>query len=149
MRKVVVFPDPFGPRKPVTLPGWTSNDRLSSAQLAGKHGLEAGRHAATPLAYVLAVLICAPFSTHRKWPLSSLAVCLAALLVYSVGRYTAYPGLSIFALIFGISLHSSRRLALVTVIASAVALTVALGVQPPAVRSLSTWVESELGVVAA
>jgi len=118
-------------------------------QLAGAHRLQAGQHPATPLAYVLAVLICAPFGTHRKWPLPSLAVCLAALLVYSVGRYTAYPGLSIFALTFGISLHSSRRVALVTVIASAVALTVALGVQPPAVRSLSTWVESELGVVVA
>jgi signal transduction histidine kinase len=120
-----------------------------AAQLAGAHRLEAGQHPATPLAYLLAVLICAPFLTHRKWPLPSLAVCLAALLVYSVGRYTAYPGLSIFALTFGITLHSSRRLALVTVIASAVALTVALGVQPPAVRSLSTWIDSELGVVVA
>ena len=29
---VVVFPAPFGPRKPVTLPGWTSNDRSSTAR---------------------------------------------------------------------------------------------------------------------
>lgn len=26
---VVDFPDPFGPRKPVTVPGLTSNERLS------------------------------------------------------------------------------------------------------------------------
>src|SRR4051812_33991224 len=31
MRSVVVFPAPFGPRKPVTRPGSTTNDRLSTA----------------------------------------------------------------------------------------------------------------------
>src|SRR5689334_5902267 len=31
IRKVVVLPAPFGPRKPVTRPGSTSNDRLSTA----------------------------------------------------------------------------------------------------------------------
>src|SRR5690606_41383861 len=31
MRSVVVLPAPFGPRKPVTLPGSTTNDRLSTA----------------------------------------------------------------------------------------------------------------------
>src|SRR5215475_13390445 len=31
MRKVVVFPAPLGPRKPVTRPGSTTNDRLSTA----------------------------------------------------------------------------------------------------------------------
>ena len=30
--RVVVFPAPFGPRKPVTLPGWTSKDRSSTAR---------------------------------------------------------------------------------------------------------------------
>ena len=32
MRRVVVFPDPLGPRKPVTRPGSTVNDRLSTAR---------------------------------------------------------------------------------------------------------------------
>src|SRR5438552_18338949 len=31
MRSVVVFPAPFGPRNPVTRPGCTVNDRLSTA----------------------------------------------------------------------------------------------------------------------
>src|SRR5262245_61142316 len=31
MRRVVVFPAPLGPRKPVTRPGSTTNDRLSTA----------------------------------------------------------------------------------------------------------------------
>ena len=31
MRRVVVFPAPFGPRKPVTAPGWISKERSSTA----------------------------------------------------------------------------------------------------------------------
>src|SRR6185295_1563515 len=31
IRSVVVLPAPFGPRNPVTRPGWTWNDRLSTA----------------------------------------------------------------------------------------------------------------------
>ena len=31
MRMVVDLPDPLGPRKPVTVPGRTSNDRSSTA----------------------------------------------------------------------------------------------------------------------
>lgn len=31
MRMVVDLPDPFGPRKPVTEPGWTSKVSLSTA----------------------------------------------------------------------------------------------------------------------
>ena len=30
-RMVVLFPEPFGPRKPVTRPGWTSKLRLPTA----------------------------------------------------------------------------------------------------------------------
>jgi signal transduction histidine kinase len=111
--------------------------------------VKAGLHPTTPLAYVLAVLLCAPFATHRKFPRSSLAISLAALVLYAAGRYTAYPGVPVFALTYGIALHSSRRMALVTVIASAAAMTLALGLQAPPVRSLSVWVESELGIVVA
>jgi hypothetical protein len=32
MRSVVVFPDPFGPKNPVTRPGSTSKDRSSTAK---------------------------------------------------------------------------------------------------------------------
>src|SRR5690242_2774174 len=34
IRMVVDLPAPLGPRKPVTLPGFTSNDRLSTATVA-------------------------------------------------------------------------------------------------------------------
>src|ERR1700733_4958522 len=36
MRRVVVLPDPLGPRKPVTRPGATVNDRLSTASTGPK-----------------------------------------------------------------------------------------------------------------
>ena len=36
MRKVVVLPEPFGPRKPVTRPGSTVNDRSSTARTGPK-----------------------------------------------------------------------------------------------------------------
>src|SRR5271155_2110978 len=36
MRRVVVLPDPLGPRKPVTRPGSTVNDRLSTASTGPK-----------------------------------------------------------------------------------------------------------------
>ena len=39
----------------------------------------AGQDPTTPLAWILAVLIVAPILTHRRFPLASLAVCLAAL----------------------------------------------------------------------
>jgi signal transduction histidine kinase len=117
--------------------------------LLASQRVKAGEHPTTGLAYLLAVLMCGPFATHRKFPRSSLAIALAALVLYAAGRYTAYPGVPVFVLTYGITLHSSRRLALVTVIAAAAAMTVALGLQAPQVRSGSTWVESELGIVVA
>jgi hypothetical protein len=44
-----------------------------------------GQQATTPIAYLLLVLIAAPLVTHRRWPLPSLAVCLAALLITDDG----------------------------------------------------------------
>jgi len=111
--------------------------------------LQAGTRPTTPVAYLLAVLLTGPFVTHRKFPRTSLAICLTALILYAAGHFVAYPGLPVVALTFGISLHSSRRFALVTVIAAAAAMTLALGLQSPAVRSEGTWIESELGIVVA
>ena len=118
-------------------------------QLAGQQTLKPGQHAATPLAYVLVVLIAAPLVTHRKWPLPSLAVCLGALLLYAAGQYTAYPGIVLFAMCFGISLHSNRRVALITVIACAAAMAWSLALQPGSVSSDASWIESELGILVA
>jgi len=121
---------------------------LMTALLATQR-VQAGERPTTPAAYVLSVLLTAPLVTHRKFPRTSLAVCLAALILYAAGHFVAYPGLPVIALTFGISLHGNRRLALVTVIAAAAAMTLALALQSPAVRSESTWIESELGIVVA
>ena len=109
----------------------------------------AGQGPTTPLAWLLAVLIVAPILTHRRFPLASLAVCLAALVAYAAGRYVAYPGLAVFVLTFDIALHSRRRVALVALVAPAVAITVSLALQSAQVAATTTWIESELGVAVA
>ena len=115
-------------------------------QLALKTRLVEGQHAATPQAYLLSVLMVAPLVTHRKWPLPSLAVCLAALLLYAPGRYAAYPGVVLFAMVYLITLHGTRRQSLIALISCAAAMAVAIGLQPGAVGAYSTWVSSELGI---
>ena len=123
------------------------------AFMVGQLALQArplpGQQASTPIAYVLVVLIAAPLVTHRKWPLPSLAVCLAALLLYAPGRYYAYPGIVLFAMVFGITLHGTRRQSLIALISCAAAMAVAIGLQPGVVGSYTTWVESELGIAIA
>jgi signal transduction histidine kinase len=132
---------------------WAIDGAVAAALLAfmvGQLALQEkpvpGQQATTPIAYVLVVLIAAPLVTHRKWPLPSLAVCLAALLLYAPGRYYAYPGLVLFAMVFGITLHGTRRQALIALISCAAAMAVAVGLQPGPVGSYVTWVESELGI---
>jgi signal transduction histidine kinase len=122
---------------------------LMAAQFIGTTDLKAGQNPTTPLAWVLAVLIVAPVLTHRRFPLASLAVCLTAVVIYAFGRYVAYPGLAVFVLTFDISLHSTRRRALVALFASAAALALSVGLQPHSVVTTATWVESELGIVIA
>src|SRR5215831_10130939 len=105
---------------------------LMVVQLALQAKPVPGQQATTPIAYFLVVLIAAPLVTHRKWPLPSLAVCLAALLLYALGRYYAYPGIVLFAMV-----------------SCAAAMAVAIGWQPGVVGSYVTWVESELGIAVA
>ena len=109
----------------------------------------AGQHPTTVLTWLLAVLIVAPILTHRRFPLASVAVCLAAIAVYATGRYVAYPGLAIFVLTFDIALHSKERMALATLVASAVVIWVSVSLQPGAVAVLGTYIESELGILVA
>jgi signal transduction histidine kinase len=122
---------------------------LMVSQLALQEKPVAGQQPTMPLAYLLVVLIAAPLVTHRRWPLPSLAVCLAALLLYAPGRYYAYPGLVLFAMVFGITLHGTRRQALIALISCAAAMAVAVSLQPGVVGSYVTWVESELGIAVA
>ncbi len=122
---------------------------LMAGQFIGTRHLLAGQHPTTVLTWLLAVLICAPILTHRRFPRASVAVCLAAVALYSVGHYVAYPGLAIFVLNFDIALHTRGRVAVATLFASAVVIGVAVDLQPDRVAILATYVESELGVLVA
>jgi len=122
---------------------------LMAAQFIGTGHLLAGQHPTTVLAWLLAVLICAPILTHRRFPVASVAVCLTAVVVYATGHYVAYPGLAIFVLNFDIALHTRERVAVATLFASVVVIGVAVDLQPDKVAILATYVESELGVLVA
>ena len=87
--------------------------------------LVAGQRPSDIWAYLLAVALCVPFVFHRRFPVAAITVACCALVLYAVGRYNAYPGLPIFVLVAGISLHSTRRRALLAAGLAAVALSVA------------------------
>jgi signal transduction histidine kinase len=80
---------------------------------------------------------------------AAITVACCALVLYAVGRYNAYPGLPIFVLVAGVSLHSTRRRALLAAGLAAVALSVAVWLQPERVATASTWVASLLAVAVA
>jgi hypothetical protein len=59
---------------------------LMAGQFIGTRHLLPGQHPTTVLPGLLAVLICGPILTHRRFPRASVAVCLAAVALYSIGR---------------------------------------------------------------
>jgi signal transduction histidine kinase len=122
---------------------------LMAVQFIFTEHLKPGQHPTTPLTWLLAVVIVAPILTHRRFPLTSVAVCLTAVAVFAVGRYVAYPILTVFVLTFDIALHSRARVALAALIASAAVVTVSVSLQPSSVAVASTWIESELGILVA
>ena len=106
--------------------------------------LVAGQRPSDIWAYLLAVALCVPFVFHRRFPVAAITVACCALVLYAVGRYNAYPGLPIFVLVAGISLHSTRRKALLAAGLGAVALSVGVWLQPERVATASTWAASLL-----
>jgi signal transduction histidine kinase len=111
--------------------------------------LVAGQRPTDIWAYLLAIALCVPFVFHRRFPVAAITVACCALVLYAVGRYSAYPGLPIFVLVAGISLHSTRRKALLAAGLGAVALSVGVWLQPERVATASTWVASLLAVAVA
>ena len=122
---------------------------LMAAQFVDTRHLQTGQHPATVLTWLLAVLIVGPILTHRRFPLASVGVCLAAVAVYATGHYVAYPGLAVFVLTFDIALHRRERIALATLFASAAVIWVSVSLQPGTVAVAATYVESELGILVA
>ncbi len=111
--------------------------------------LHAGQRPSDVWAYLLVVALCVPFAFHRRYPVVAIAVTAGALILYAVGRYSAYPGLPMFVLVAGISLHSTRWRALLAAGLGAVAISVGVWLQPEGVATASTWVASLLAVAVA
>jgi signal transduction histidine kinase len=107
---------------------------------------EPGQHGGDAPAYLLAVALCVPYVFHRRYPMAVFSVVMASLVVFSLRHYAAFPGLSVFVLLFAIALHTDRRRALVTLVISLVAFSVALIAQPPGVADGSTWTSTLLAV---
>ena len=97
----------------------------------------------------LAGLIAAPVAIHRRLPVVAMLSSTAALLAYSLGRFTAFPGYTTFVLVFLVALHAGRRRALVVYLGGVAGLSVSLVLQPPAVATASSWISTVLTVTVA
>jgi len=110
--------------------------------VAGQRPVDAG-------AWLLGVLLAAPYAVHRRMPWVALAVTLGALVAFSMLRYAPYPGLPVFALLFGITLHGTRRHSVVALVATTLAFLVALATQPAGVVLVGDWTATLLATAVA
>ena len=121
---------------------------LMAAELLVKSPLP-DETATTWVAFAWAAAIALPIALHRRFPGGVLATVAAAVAGYSTGHYAAFPGYAVFVLVFLISLHSDRGRGLLAFVVLAVALGVALALQPAVTVTLSTWVSSLLALAVA
>jgi signal transduction histidine kinase len=121
---------------------------LMVASIAGK-APDAGQRGADALAYVLAVPLTLPFAAHRRRPTASLVGVLAAFGTYAIASYAVYPGISVFAMLFGIAAHSDRRRSIIALVMCVVAMVTALAIQPTGVATSADWTSSLLAVAVA
>ena len=101
------------------------------------------------VAFAWAVVIALPIALHRRFPGWVVPIVAAAVVGYSFGHYVAFPGYAVFVLVFLVSLHSGRGRGLLAFVVLAVALGVALGLQPAVTVTMSTWVSSLLALAVA
>lgn len=111
--------------------------------------VRAGQRPVDAWTWALGVLLTAPYAVHRRVPWVALAVTLGALLTFSLLNYAPYPGLSVFVLLFGITVHGRRRDSLVALAATVAAFVVALLAQPAGVVALSDVVSTMLATAVA
>jgi signal transduction histidine kinase len=111
--------------------------------------LTEGQSPTSPVAYVVTGLVAAPVVVHRRYPVLAMLLSTTALVGYSLGRFTAYPGYTTFVLVFLVALHADRRRALVVYLGGVVGLSVSLLLQPPAVATASSWISTVLTVTVA
>ncbi len=100
-------------------------------------------------AWVLGVLLTAPYALHRRLPSTSVAMSLTALLAFSLLHYAPYPGVSVFVLLFGIALHGRRRDSLLAFAATVAAFVVGLLAQPAGVVAVSDVISTLLATAVA
>jgi signal transduction histidine kinase len=111
--------------------------------LAGREPIH-GQRATDIGAYLLAFGINLPFVGHRRYPLIAVGVTLVSLLCYAALDYAVYPGLGVFVLLFGVTLHSPRRTSLIAFVACLVVFIVSLALQPSGVATTATWIATLL-----
>jgi signal transduction histidine kinase len=121
---------------------------LQVAAIAGASP-ETGQRAGDWLAYLLSLGLCLPYLVHRRRPMLAMGLVAASLLLYSLRQYAAYPGLSLFVLVFAIALHSTRRKAFLAMLLAMGAFAVALAVQPVGIATAATWTSTLLAVAVA
>ena len=121
---------------------------LMIASIAGK-APDAGQRGGDALAYVLAVPLTVPFAVHRRWPMPSLLVILGAFAIFAIASYAAYPGVSLFAILYGIAAHTDRRRSVIALGLCVVAMLAALATQPAGVVTSADWTSSLLAVAVA
>lgn len=110
---------------------------------------QAGQRDGDALAYALAVPLALPFAVHRRWPMASLVVTIGAFTGFAVAGYAAYPGLSLFAILFGIAAHTDRRRSTITLGVCIAAMIVALSIQPAHVVTSADRTSSVLAIAVA
>jgi len=121
---------------------------LMVASISGK-APHAGQREGDALVYILAVPLTVPYALHRRWPMASLALILGAFAAFAILQYAAYPGLSVFAILYGIAAHIDRRRSIIALIAGVVAMVTALATQPTGVVTSSDWTSSLLAIAVA
>jgi signal transduction histidine kinase len=100
-------------------------------------------------AWLLAAGLTLPFAIHRRAPWAALALTLGSLVAYSLLHYAPYPGISVFVLLFAITLHGTRKASVTAFGATIAAFLVALAAQPPGVVLPTDWVSTLLATAVA
>jgi signal transduction histidine kinase len=111
--------------------------------------LVTGQQANDAFSYLLLLVMTIPFLVHRRYPVVALTLVLAAVLIYALLHYAAFPGVNAFALLFGIALHTDRHRSLLAFIATLVVLMIALAVQPANATVVADWISNGLCITVA
>ena len=111
--------------------------------------VRAGQRPVEAWAWILGILLTAPYAVHRRAPWVALTVTLGALVAFSLMNYAPYPGLSAFALLFGLALHGQRRDSLLALVATVGAFSLALATQPAGIVALSDVISTILATAVA